>query len=234
MRISEITEAVLQPDQLEIENLASVIDMTNVEYKEFLASNNDQDDPEELADIMTSIFDSMDVPIDVMVGNPGGKAVDWYIQSAVVHGGGEIDLILDPDTIIGHWGPESFKKSVLKTLEHENIHLRQRDRMGDDKYNTLPSGYMKGLKLQKKTGKERDLIRTYLRDPQELMAHGHDLAREIQASSNPAQALRNPERFREELPVYDKHRLIFPANAKPLQRLISYASKYLKNYSQDD
>ncbi len=59
------------------------------------------------------------------------------------------------------------------------------------------------------------------------MAHGHDLAQEILASSNPEDALRNPEKYREELPAYDKHRQIFPPNAKPLQRLLSYASGYV-------
>jgi hypothetical protein len=59
------------------------------------------------------------------------------------------------------------------------------------------------------------------------MAHGHDLAQEILASSNPEEALRNPEKYRDELPAYDKHRQIFPPNAKPLQRLLSYASGYV-------
>jgi hypothetical protein len=145
-----------------------------------------------------------------------------------------MDIILDPDSIIGNWGPKSFKDSVLKTLAHETIHLAQRDRMGAEKYNTLPSGYMQGLKKAKKSGKEQDMIRTYFRDPQELMAHGHDLAQEIMASSNPEDALRNPEKYRNELPSYDKHRVIFPPNAKPLQKLLSYAAGYVNEKGSDD
>jgi hypothetical protein len=48
------------------------------------------------------------------------------------------------------------------------------------------------------------------------------------ASSNPEDALRNPEKYRNELPSYDKHRAIFPPNAKPLQKLLSYAAGYVK------
>lgn len=231
MRFHEITEGILEPDQEHLANIASIIDMGNTEYAEFRDSNNGKEDPEELAEIMDSLFHSMDLPIEFDVGPPNTKAIDWYIQAAIVHGGGEIQVILDPDSIHYDFGPKTFKKVLLKTLEHEDIHLAQRDRMGKEKYNSLPSGYMMGLRKKEKTGKEQDLIRTYLRDPQELMAHGHDLAREIQDSSDPESALRNPEKFREELPTYDKHRVIFPMNAKPLQRLISYASQYLTKYA---
>jgi hypothetical protein len=199
------------------------------EYADFLESNNNKDDLEELADILQSYSDSDDLELNWHVGKTGMKAVDWYIQSAIVHGDGSIDIILDPDSTIGYWGPKSFKDSVLKTLAHETIHLAQRDRMGVKKYKSLPSGYQLGLRKKEKTGKERDLVRTYFRDPQELMAHGHDLAVEIIKSSDPKEALRNPEKFREELPTYDKHRQIFPPNAKPLQRLLSYAAGYIND-----
>lgn len=231
MRANEfITDGVLQPDADYINELSWMIDMANEEYQEYLDDNNDEDDADELASIMEHIFDHYGVPIEVDVGEAGTKAVDLFIQDAIVAGGGEILLTLHRDSIeFGYWGPKTFKEKVIKTLEHEDIHLRQRDRMGSEKYNTLPSGYQLGLRKKEKTGKEQDLIRTYLRDPQELMAHGHDLALEIQSSNDPEEALRNPEKYRDELPTYDKHRVIFPPNAKPLQRLISYAARYLNN-----
>ena len=228
MLIHEITEANLPPDHEYLALIGEILDEASAEYAEFLKGNNDQDDVEELADILQSYSDAEELNLDWHVGETGRKAVDWYIQSAQVHGNGDMDIILDPDSIIGNWGPKSFKDSVLKTLAHETIHLAQRDRMGAEKYNTLPSGYMLGLKKAKKSGKEQDMIRTYFRDPQELMAHGHDLAQEIMASSNPEDALRNPEKYRNELPSYDKHRAIFPPNAKPLQKLLSYAAGYVK------
>ena len=221
-----IAEARLQPDRDYISIVGEILDDANAEYVKFLKNNNDKDDLEELIDLLQA-YTGDELDITWHIGETGKKAVDWYIQSAIVHGDGSIDVIIDPDSTIGHWGPKSFKDSVLKTLAHETIHLAQRDRMGVEKYKNLPSGYMLGIKKAEKSGKERDLIRTYFRDPQELMAHGHDLAQEILASSNPEEALRNPEKYRDELPAYDKHRQIFPPNAKPLQRLLSYASGYV-------
>tara|TARA_R110002074_G_scaffold13412_1_gene47880 strand:+ start:422 stop:1111 length:690 start_codon:yes stop_codon:yes gene_type:complete len=229
MLLYELTEARLQPDHDYLAHIGDILDDANAEYAEFLKKNNDKDDVEELVDILQSYSDSEELDLDWHVGDTGRKAVDWYIQSAVVQGDGSIDVIIDPDSTIGYWGPKSFKDSVLKTLAHETIHLAQRDRMGADKYKNLHSGYMQGLKKAKKSGKEQDMIRTYFRDPHELMAHGHDLAQEIMASSNPEDALRNPEKYRNELPAYDKHRQIFPPNAKPLQQLLKYASGYVKN-----
>ena len=225
---AELTEARLQPDQNYLARVGTMLDDANADYTQFLKDNDDKDDLEELVDILQSHSDAEEIDLNFLVGKTGAKAVDWYIQSAIVHGDGSIDVIIDPDTTIGYWGPKSFKDSLLKTLAHETIHLAQRDKMGAEKYSKLPSGYMQGVKKAKKTGKQRDMIRTYFRDPQELMAHGHDLAQEIIASSNPEDALRNPEKYRDELPAYDKHRQIFPPNAKPLQRLLSYAAGYVK------
>lgn len=226
---NDLIEARLQPDQDYLSLVGNLLNDANADYANFLKNNNDKDDMDELVDILQSHSNADELDLNWHVGKPNKKAVDWYIQSAIVHGDGSIDVILDPDSTIGHWGPKSFKDSVLKTLAHETIHLAQRDRMGAEKYKSLPSGYMQGVKKAKKSGKERDMIRTYFRDPHELMAHGHDLAQEIMASSNPEDALRNPEKYRDELPAYDKHRQIFPPNAKPLQRLLSYASGYIKD-----
>jgi len=228
MRLHEITEGILDPDQEFMQRFTYAVEDAAREYAEFLKDNNDQDDPEELASILETFFEEEDLPITVHVGESGRNAVDWYIQAAQVTGSGEMDLILDPDSIDGHWGPETFIDVMTKTFEHETIHLQQRDRMGADKYNKLPSGYMKGLKKAEKTGKERDLMRTYFRDPQELMAHGHDIYREVIKLSDPEAALRNPEKHREDLPTYDKHRQIFPPNAKPLQRMMKYAYQYFQ------
>lgn len=228
MLLYELTEARLQPDQDYLAHIGDILDDANADYAEFLKNNNDKDDMDELVDILQSHSNADELDLNWHVGKPNKKAVDWYIQSAIVHGDGSIDVILDPDSTIGHWGPKSFKDSVLKTLAHETIHLAQRDRMGADKYKNLPSGYMQGVRKAEKSGKERDMIRTYFRDPHELMAHGHDLAQEILASSNPEDALRNPEKYRNELPAYDKHRQIFPPNARPLKQLLKYASGYVR------
>jgi len=222
--------ANLHPDANFITELSLLLDSVNEQYVAFLSDNNNVDDPTELADIMNSMFEVYDMDhIYVDVGSATCvTAVDWYIQNAVVDGDGEITIMLDPSSINGYWGPATFKDVVLKTLEHEDIHMRQRDRMGVNKYNSIPSGYMKGVLKAAETGNQNDMKRMYFRDPQELMAHGHDIYRELQRLDNPQEALRNPESFRNDLPTYDKHRAIFPPNAKPLQRLLGYAARYFE------
>jgi len=231
MLLHELTEARLEPNKDYMEKVGYILDDATREYSKFLEKNNNKDDLEELVNTLQAFTDEDKLDITWEIGKPGIKAVDWYIQSAMVHANGHMDITIDPDSTIGHWGPKSFKTGVLKTLAHETIHLAQRDRMGREKYSKLPSGYQLGLRKQEKTGKKRDLIRTYFRDPHELMAHGHDLAQEILASSDPQEALRNPEKYRDELPSYDKHRQIFPPNAKPLRRMLSYAAGYVQDYS---
>ena len=190
------------PDKNFIETLHGVLNEVCTEYCRFLEENNDKDDPLELAEIFNGTLYSYDIEsIHVIVGETGKMAIDWYIQAGMVTHDGDITLVLDPDTINGHWGPKTFVASVIKTLEHENIHIKQRDRMGFEKYSTIPSGYMKGQKLYKKTGNLNDLIRLYFNDPQELMAHGHDIAREVSAIGNPFDILRNIENYRDRIHV---------------------------------
>jgi hypothetical protein len=157
MLAHELTEARLQPDRDYLAQVGNLLNDANADYAEFLKNNNDKDDMDELVDILQSHSNADELDLNWHVGKPNKKAVDWYIQSAIVHGDGSIDVILDPDSTIGHWGPKSFKDSVLKTLAHETIHLAQRDRMGADKYAKLPSGYMQGVRKAEKSGNERDM-----------------------------------------------------------------------------
>lgn len=229
MRISELVEARVSPDADYLKIVRDIVANASSDYAEFLDANDDQDDVDELVDILQSYTDSAGIPLTWHVGASGVPAVDWYIQAAIVHGDGAIEVVIDPDSTVGHWGPKSFAKSVIKTLSHETIHLGQRDRMGREKYASLPSGYQMGQRLKSRTGRERDAMRLYFRDPQELMAHGHDLAQEILDLPDPGTVLRNPEAHRKDLPTWDKHRQIFPADAKPMQRLLKYAAGYIND-----
>jgi hypothetical protein len=67
----------------------------------------------------------------------------------------------------------------------------------------------------------------YLRDPHELMAYAHDLADEMKSNTDdPAAALRNPEKYREQLPVYDRFRNSFPKDSKQIKQLMKYTADY--------
>ena len=90
------------------------------------------------------------------------------------------------------------------------------------------SGYMKGLDQLKKGGTQADLMRSYLRDPHELMAYASDLAGEMKDLDNPEAVLRNPEAYRKELPSYDRMRNSFPADAKQIKQLLKYTADYFK------
>ena len=89
---------------------------------------------------------------------------------------------------------------------------------------------MKKKSLNKKNagGTDLDLMRSYLRHPHELMAYAHDLAGEMKETDNPEEALRNPEKYKTELPVYNRFREIFPPNAKQLRQLLKYTADYFK------
>jgi hypothetical protein len=225
---------ILLPDKVFINKVKNVIDYTNLHYSIFLKENDDKDDLEELICYLNEFCEEEKLDIEWHIGPEDYKeAIDWYIQGAILERDLQIDVVLDPDSTIGYWGPKTFKKSALKTLEHEAIHMQQRRRMGIKKFNELPSGYELGKRKYKKTKKRNDMIRIYFRDPHELMAHGHDIARELMFNTkNPDKALRNPEKYRVDLPTYDKYRAIFPSNAKPLQRLLKYTAFYFEYYKK--
>ena len=88
---------------------------------------------------------------------------------------------------------------------------------------------MKGVEKKKSGGTEQDLMRMYLRDPHELMAYGHDLADEIRDTDAPEETIRNPEKFINELPVYQRFRNIFPKDSKQIKQLMKYTANYFNN-----
>jgi hypothetical protein len=61
------------------------------------------------------------------------------------------------------------------------------------------------------------------------LINGHDLSIEIKESSNPSIALRNPEMFIDELPVYARYRAIFPKGANQIKQLLKYTASYYGN-----
>jgi len=224
-----VTEAILEPDQEMVSAVSNIVDEVNIEYVEYLDQNYNNDDIDVLAELLNKKTKQVGLPIEWLNYPDDRQNPDEWISAIASSGpgGDKLTVILWNDNLENAWGPETFKEMVLQMLSHETIHFNQYSKIGRDRLGDIESGHQKGEKLKAKTGKDRDHLRSYLRDPHELMAYGHDLSQEIKRTSDPIKALRNPEAFIDELPVYNQFRNIFPPNAKPLQKLMSYAARYI-------
>ena len=225
-----IKEANLQPDQDFLDQVEVIIDEANAEYQEFLQDNGDKDDIDELEEILNANnFD--DLPIDFIADHHPRKDPNEWVSAAAdwdPKEGKSVRVFLHAKNLEGKWGPKTFKKILMRMLAHETIHFGQYDKFDPDVLNTYKSGYMKGVEKKSSGGTDRDLMRMYLRDPHELMAYGHDLADEIRDTDNPEEALRNPEKYKDELPVYQRFRASFPKDAKQIKQLMKYTAGYFK------
>lgn len=231
MRIYEIvSEARVNPDSDFLDQIEEIVDDSIAEYQDFLASNNDVDDIDELEEILNSNnYDEL--PIEFVTDHNPRKDPDEWISAAADWSEKEgkfVTVYLHAKNLEGRWGPETFKNIVMRMLGHETIHWNQYDKMGADVLNNYQSGHQKGVALKNKTGNERDWMRSYLRDPHELMAYAHDLAQEMQDTDNPEDALRNPEKYKNEMPVYQRFRDVFPPNSKQIKQLLKYTADYFK------
>lgn len=230
MKISDILEARVSPDHEFLNDLEEIVDESLEEYQSFLEENGDKDDIDELEEILNSNI-ADELPIEFITDHHPRKDPDEWISAAAdwtEEGGKFITVYLHAKNLEGVYGPQTFKKILMRMLGHETIHWNQYDKMGADVLNNYQSGHQKGVKLKQKTGKDRDWMRSYLRDPHELMAYAHDLADEIRDTESPEDALRNPEKYIKELPVYQRFRDIFPSNSKQIKALLKYTADYFK------
>ncbi len=229
MRFFEITEARVEPDYEFIADLEPAIDDALADYQEHLKDNNDKDDISELEELLN--FETEDFPIEFIADYSERKDPDEWISAAAdwtEKEGKFMTVYLHAKNLEGVYGPKTFKKILMRMLEHETIHWNQYDKMDQKVLPKYKSGYMKGLDQLKKGGTQADLMRSYLRDPHELMAYASDLAGEMKDLDNPEAVLRNPEAYRKELPSYDRMRNSFPANAKQIKQLLKYTADYFK------
>lgn len=225
-----MSEKRVEPDWEFLRQLEPIIDDSIDEYQDFLDSNNDKDDIDELEEILNGNVDE-ELPIDFVTDHNPRKDPDEWISAAAdwtEKEGKFVTVYLHAKNLEGVYGPKTFKNILMRMLQHETIHWNQYDKMDPNVLPNYQSGYMKGLDKVKKGGNERDLMRSYLRDPHELMAYGSDLAGEIKELPNPEQVLRNPEAHRKQLPVYDRFRNSFPANSKQIKQLLKYTADYFK------
>lgn len=231
MKIRDVVEARLEPDRDFLEQVEEIVDDALEEYAEFLVNNNDQDDIDELEELLNaSNYDEL--PIEFIADhNPRRDPNEWISAAADwdPKEGKSVRVFLHAKNLEGVYGPKTFKKILMRMLAHETIHWKQYDRFEPGVLDTYKSGYMKGVEKKDAGGTERDLMRMYLRDPHELMAYAHDLADEIKDNTdNPELALRNPEKYIDELPVYQRFRQSFPRDSKQIKQLMRYTADYFK------
>lgn len=231
MKISDIiNEAKIKPDNNFLDAVEEIIDDSIEEYQQFLNDNNDKDDIDELEEILNS-NNIDDLPIEFITDHHPRKDPDEWVSAAAdwdPDEGKSVRVFLHAKNLEGVYGPKTFKQILMRMLAHETIHWNQYDKFDPNVLNTYKSGYMKGVEKKKSGGTDRDLMRSYLRDPHELMAYAHDLADEMRNVDNPEEALRNPEKYIKELPSYQRFRDIFPVNSKQIKQLLKYTADYFK------
>ena len=221
--------ARISPDNDFLGQVEEIIDDSLPEYQEFLKQHNDVDDIDELEEILNSNnYD--DLPIDFITDhNPRKDPNEWISAAAdwTPDEGKSVRVFLHAKNLETAYGPITFKNLLMQMLAHETIHWGQYDRMGGDVLDGYKSGYMKGVAKKQAGGTDKDLMRMYLRDPHELMAYASDLAHEITDNTdNPRVTLRNPEKFANALPSYQRYRESFPSDSKQIRQLLKYTANY--------
>lgn len=220
--------ARITPDNNFLEQVSYIIDSAAAEYVEFLSDNADVDDIDELEELLNA--NNLDeFPIEFIADHSIRKDPNEWISAAAdwtPTEGKSVRVFLHAKNLIGCWGPKTFKKILMRMLAHETIHFKQYDKFDPEVLTVYKSGYMKGVECKNNGGTDTDLMRMYLRDPHELMAYGHDLADEMRDTKTPEVALRNPENYIQELPVYERFRTIFEKNSKEVKQLLKYTATY--------
>lgn len=153
-----------------------------------------------------------------------------YVHSGNAHTDGRVSFNLwEPD--FDFWDPKVFHMAVMRVLEHEGVHISQRDRMGHELFaSTVPQfKYTEHLRRSEDPIIRAQGVQSYLSDPQEIMAHAKDLANEISFADEPEIVLRDPEGFIDYLPTWKKYRIDGKYNrGEPvLKRLLKYTAAYL-------
>lgn len=168
---------------------------------------------------------------------PNSKPIFKYIHSASVLKTGYVHILLHVESIEKEFDSEEFIKYSKHTIEHEAVHMSQRDRMG--KYYSSDervTGYQKMLRYQDTITshivlteeEEAKGLNIYLSDMQEIMAHAHDLYTEMCYADEPITVLRDPEGFIDFLPTWYKYRQAgFKRSDVVMKRLLKYTYNYM-------
>lgn len=163
----------------------------------------------------------------------GKKPVNVYLHSAHTNDDGTISFNLYSPHMEDGLNYDIFVGVIERTLDHEAIHMTQRDRMGAERYATRTSGFQKGSEDFKSSDPEiqKRGMRTYLSDPQEISPHAKDLHSEAKSLDDPIMVLKQSKKNIKYLPTLQKYLAAgFHYQDSVVKRLLSLAAQYDKMY----
>ena len=121
MRFWELTEARVEPDWEFIADLEPAIDDALADYQEFLQTNDDKDDINELEELLN--FETEDFPIEFITDYSERKDPDEWISAAAdwtEKDGKFMTVYLHAKNLDNVYGPKTFKKILMRMLQLQN------------------------------------------------------------------------------------------------------------------
>lgn len=238
MRAIELFESPLSPKQEYLDNLDKVLDQTRILYRsvqdQTAIDNPGYDNNEFDGDIWLAALrfttKKLEAPFrwNLAGEDQGTNTVNQYLLSAEAFDDGTIMFNLYAPDMEDGLDFQIFKMVLQRTIRHEAVHMAQRDRMGPDMYANRYTGFQKSMK-HFETNPQKGM-KIYLSDPQEIMAHAHDLYDEAMAIGSPMEVFRNIQNHLEYLPTLTKYleSAGFSLNDKVVKRLLKIAIGYIK------
>ena len=225
---------ILEPNQEILDDLANALDVGLPFYMAYAHKFGD------CADTLAKILEKYSRVIKWEVCPwISSNAVFPYIHSANISKSGTVRILLDPETIESGdiLDIDEFKKYATHCIEHEAVHMSQRDRMGHEFYaGNRNTGYRKMQDyyltcddpFNLTTEEEYAGMQLYLADHLELMAHAKDLSGEILYADEPLVALCDPEGYIDFLPTWYKYRQVGFLRSDPvIKQLLKYTYNYV-------
>lgn len=227
MNINELLEGALEPNLLNFAIVKKVLDSAIEEFERYMKGEDDDPDPDVLADFLNRASSKHEVPEELIwkvvpEGTEGPS--NLYIHGAAADPL-KIEVALYPEDFEKYgWDKNNFLKSARSVLTHELIHWNQYSRMDPRYLLRSKSGWQKA----QKPGGEID-VKQYIQDKQEIMAHASDLSFEMSLADDPGLVLRDPEGFLKYLPTWSKYRQAGFLRKDPvIKRLLKYTAAYMK------
>lgn len=230
---------IIEPHQEVVNSANEVLEIALNEYFTYLFTTKspkhkiiDYFDADILAEYLNKTTKSTNAPFQWNVSPEGNtNPVSPYIHSACIVRNGTIHINLDANSIEDNFILDDFIRYTLHNIKHEAVHVSQALRMGAKKfYESIGPMDLAVEQVRRNNEPKKNIIKHYLANPHEIMAHARDLSDEIMMSDNPIFVLRDPEGFIKFLPTWRKYRNAgFLRDDMVIHRLLKYTFLYLTN-----
>lgn len=214
---------ILKYNEELVNKMGFVVRDAGKKYEKFLLINKNVDNINLLSDLLNNeCKDYLDeVSFVVDDSKSENDCFDWFFATVnIVDGKPNIKFYLNKDVLTGTWTFEQFEYEILTCFCHETIHLEQ--------YKKVPFNVLKNMSTSYSNVPDEKFWVSYHSDPFEIMAYAHNLYVELENSTNKEKALKNPEKYLEELPTYFTYRRLFKKNNKIIKRLLKYTYQYVE------